>query len=504
MFKAKSKSKGKGRVKPLLNLALQDSEWYVDTAKYLDIDHRDKVISIPVRDNHNYDGRLINKTGKLLAYIDAKYNKPRKYVGVKHLQPLYLKSAENLTVYWYANKKGLDKVGLGHRNIKSLMALMPIPYERDLQNMVDNLIHSIYSDTLDPIHYIHAFTKMPLFVTGDMYYLTEMVSRRLRDIKGSENMESDVRLLRDLFHEFAKILRLSFNSIMSTRKDSNAVSNNKIKEVAQYIFDECQRLSAEYSSRSMPSVLLDEMGEYEIDTQGVLDDNELSELDNFIKQQMRVSDKGEDAFWGKMGIKNPQLSRTLPADLLGKSKRKKDIGVKPNAMHRYATDKKIFIDKAKRVTGTVLIDASGSMNFDNEDIEDIVKLLPASTIAIYSGTNNPEEYTSDDTVGYLHVIAKNGKWVKEIPDTQEWRNNIVDGPAIDWLSKQAEPRILVSDLQFTGVAYETRTRNSTTRLRVGMSKVLFVDALSKMKKANVIPLYNIDKAKEWVEAYKNN
>jgi len=288
---------------------------------------------------------------------------------------------------------------------------------------------------------------------------------------------------------------------MSTRKDSNAVSNNKIKEVAQYIFDECQRLSVQYSPRSMPSVLLDELGDYEIDTQGVIDEKELSELDRIIKNQMHSADRGENAFWGKMGIKNHQLSRTLPADLLGKSKRKKDIGVKPNAMHRYATDKKIFIDKAKRVTGTVLIDASGSMNFDNDDIEEIVKLLPASTIAIYSGTNHPENFAKDDTVGYLHVIAKNGKWVKEIPDIYEFRNNIVDGPAIDWLAKQAEPRILVSDLQFTGVAFETR---DGSRLRVGVSKSLFVDALGKMKKANVIPLHDIDKAKEWVEAYKNN
>lgn len=500
MFKAKSKSKGKGRVKPLLNLALQDSEWYVDTASYLDIDHRDKVISIPVRDNNDYDGRLINRTGKLLAYVDAKYNKPRKYVGVKHLQPLYIKSAENLTVYWYANKKGLDKVGLGHRNIKNLMALMPLPPTLDIQNMIDNLIHSVYSDTLDPVHYIHAFTKMPLIVTGDAYNLTEMLRRRLKEIKGSATSDADERQMRDLIYEFTKILRESFNRIMSTRKDSNAVSNNKIKEVAQYIFDECVRLSAEYSSNSMPSVVLDEIGEYEIDTQGVLDDEELSELDQFIKQQMRAADKGDNAFWGKMSIKHHQLSRTLPADLLGKSKRKKDIGVKPNAMHRYATDKKIFIDKAKRVTGTVLIDASGSMNFEREDIEDIVKLLPASTIAIYSGTNHPEKFTKDDTVGYLHVIAKNGKWVREIPDIYEFRNNIVDGPAIDWLAKQAEPRILVSDLQFTGVAFA----HKSTRLQVGVSKKLFVDALSKMKKASVIPLHNIDKAKEWVEAYKNN
>jgi len=503
MFKSKSKSKGKGkgRVKPLLNLALQDSEWYVDTAKYLDIDHNDKIISFPVRPNDDYDGRLINRTGKLLAYVDAKYNKPRKYVGVKHLQPLYTKSAENLTVYWYANKKGLDKVGLGHRQIERLMALMPLPYERDIQNMIDNLIHSIYSDTLDPIHYIHAFTKMPLIVTGDMYYFTEMVKTRLKDIKGYETAKADERQLRDLFYEFAKILRVSFNNIMSTRKDSNAVSNNKIKEVAQYIFDECVRLSEQYSPRSMPSVLLDEIGDYEIDTQGVIDEKELSELDQFIKDQMRAADKGENAFWGKMGIKNHQLPRTLPADLLGKSKRKKDIGVKPNAMHRYATDKKIFIDKAKRVTGTLLIDASGSMDFDNDDIEEIVKLLPASTIAIYSGTNHPENFAKDDTVGYLHVIAKNGKWVKEIPDIEQFRNNIVDGPAIDWLAKQAEPRILVSDLQFTGVAFET---SDGSRLRVGVSKSLFVDALGKMKKANVIPLYDIDKAKEWVKAYKNN
>ena len=494
MFKAK-RSRGKSRVKPLLNLALQDSEWGVNYGTTLSVDHDDKYISLP-----NSRGDHMRKAAKLIAYVDAKYNKPRKYVNVKHLQPLYIKTAENLTTYWYANKKGMDKVGIGYRNFNELLRNFPLPPDQTVENMLSDVIHSIYTNSLEPIRVLFFASKTPALASGKWFMLSETSRRTLEKIKGYEVSEQDSQQLWNIVHRMSQLMATSYKMIMSTRKDSSAVSNKKIKEVAQYLYDECEKLASEFTSQSMPSIALAQMGDISLDTQGVVDDKELDEMAQTVKSEIMSSTDSEDSFWGKMKVVEHKLTKSLPNELLGKSKRKKDIGVKPNAMHRYATDKKIFTDKAKRISGTVLIDASGSMHFSDEDIQELVEMLPASTVAIYSGVNYPADYDKDDVLGFLHVIAKNGKWVDEIPNHPQ--NNIVDGPALEWLSKQAEPRILVSDLRFTGVV-EHKGRYGTD-LQVARAKHLYLDAMNIIKKAKVIPLIDVDKAKEWVKAYKKN
>ena len=501
MFKAK-RSRGKSRVKPLLNLALQDSEWGVNYGTTLSVDHDDKHISLPDRE----EGYYMRKATKLIAYVDAKYNKPRRYVGASHLQPLYIKTAENLTTYWYANKKGMDKVGIGYRNFEELLRNFPLPPEQTIENMLSDFIHSIYTNSLEPIRVLFFASKTPALASGDWCVglvaqnLAPKLRRVLENIKGYEVSEQDSQPLWTIIRRMSQIMDVSYKMIMSTRKDSNAVSNKKIKEVAQYLYDECEKLASEFTSQSLPSIALAQMGDILLDTQGVVDDEELNEMAKTVKSEIMSSTDGEDSFWGKMKVIEHKLTKSLPNKLLGKSKRKKDIGVKPNAMHRYTTDKKIFTDKAKRISGTVLIDASGSMQFSDEDIQELVEMLPASTVAIYSGVNYPSQYNKDDVLGYLQVIAKNGKWVDEIPSHQQ--NNIIDGPALEWLSKQAEPRILVSDLQFTGVI--EHKDNYSTSIQVARAKHLYLDAMNIIKKAKVIPLINVDKAKEWVKAYKKN
>jgi len=496
MFKSSRRSsKGKSRANPLLNLALQDAEWISTNNDYLEVNHDNKTIVVPQRATSLRTDKYY-KVNKLIAYVDAKYNKPRKYVGVKHLQPLYIKTAENYTVYWYAEKKGLEKIGYSNESIKPYLNSLPSLSRGYINDVLHRVINSIYSNTFDPILFLHEFSKMPLLVQGDLYSIYTGVYNTLSNIKGPEIADSDTSNIKSALIEMGTILRKAFNMTMSTRKDSKSVPNSKIKSVAQYIYDECEKLRVKYTADTMPSVAIKNIGDYDFDTQGILDDDDMEDLDNTVKSELRESASDATAFWGKMAIRTPKLTRSLPAELMGKSKRKKDIGVRPNAMHRYATDKKIFIDKAKRISGTVLIDASGSMHFDDDDIEALVRMLPASTVAIYSGVNYPGDgYKKDDVLGHLQIIAQNGKWVEEIPIHDQ--NNIIDGPAIDWLCKQAEPRILVSDLAFTGV-----TEGKDGTLYVQRAKHLFIDALAKMNKFKVIPLMDIEKAKEWVEAYK--
>ena len=87
--------------------------------------------------------------------------------------------------------------------------------------------------------------------------------------------------------------------------------------------------------------------------------------------------------------------------------------------------------------GTILIDASGSMMFNGQDILEIMELLPAVTIAMYNGHYDK---------GQLRVIARNGKRVsEEYLNTHSGGGNVVDGPALEWLATMPARRIWVSD-----------------------------------------------------------
>jgi hypothetical protein len=77
----------------------------------------------------------------------------------------------------------------------------------------------------------------------------------------------------------------------------------------------------------------------------------------------------------------------------------------------------------------------------------------------------PSKVEPHEVTGQLQIVGKDGKYVGEIPE--HGLNNLIDGPAIDWLSRQAEPRILVSDLLFTGVNY-----NRTAGGEVGVTTEL--------------------------------
>jgi len=91
----------------------------------------------------------------------------------------------------------------------------------------------------------------------------------------------------------------------------------------------------------------------------------------------------------------------------------------------------------------VLIDGSGSMNLSQKRLARIVTIAPMSTVAIYCGRS---------TTGTLTIIRKKGRYADEdgIAQARVGPGNIVDGPALQWLGKQQEPRIWVSDGFVTG------------------------------------------------------
>jgi len=131
------------------------------------------------------------------------------------------------------------------------------------------------------------------------------------------------------------------------------------------------------------------------------------------------------------------------AGYLGKRNRATDEGSYPRQLHRLLIDGKIFRHTRRGKGGSVLIDASGSMQLDNEAIQKILNAAPGCVVAVYSGNTHD---------GILRILAQDGRQVdKQYIGAPAGGANVVDGPALQWLSKQAKPRIWVSDGQVTGV-----------------------------------------------------
>ena len=196
-----------------------------------------------------------------------------------------------------------------------------------------------------------------------------------------------------------------------------------------------------------------------------------------LAQRMTYTSTTEMGYWGDMTIVKPPLPVNLTARLkAGRAYRPADFGYNPKYINRFCIDKKIFKQKQTVLGGTILIDASGSMSFDGKDILDILQLLPAATIAMYNGFGN---------TGYLRIIAKSGHRVHEdYLDRNSGSGNVVDGPALDWLSTMPPRRIWVSDMHVFGGSGATNGYN------------LLKYCYDMVTKHRIINLQNIEEVKE--------
>jgi len=118
-------------------------------------------------------------------------------------------------------------------------------------------------------------------------------------------------------------------------------------------------------------------------------------------------------------------------------------GTQLRGLHRWALDKAVFRRPARRRGGTVLVDVSGSMHLDSDDLEAILDASRgAALVAVYSGREDE---------GELRVVARSGRRAAPEHLARYGNGNIVDLPALRWLSRQPEPRVWVSDGGVTGV-----------------------------------------------------
>lgn len=154
------------------------------------------------------------------------------------------------------------------------------------------------------------------------------------------------------------------------------------------------------------------------------------------------------ATWGKL-VALPALPMTEHAAATAAQRRTLAVpaGSRLGQIRRSLTDGRCYKRNVQRQAkgGTVLIDTSGSMHLEPEQVHAVLAALPAATVAIYSGAHDR---------GTVSIIAKGGKCAsaqaikRRIADVGG--GNIIDGPALRWLATQAEPRLWVCDGIVTG------------------------------------------------------
>ena len=161
--------------------------------------------------------------------------------------------------------------------------------------------------------------------------------------------------------------------------------------------------------------------------------------------------------WARTQFVRGTLNKDLTNKLKARRFRPSDVGTVPKYMNRWVTDKYVWANKRSLRGGTIAIDCSGSMHLDNDDIDVILTNLPAATIVGYSGNRA----TSKGTEGLIEIFAEKQRRISDIWEdtmifTGDWGNNLVDVPAIMWLARQPQPRILVSDMEIVGILQKLR------------------------------------------------
>ncbi|MGA2981366.1 MAG: hypothetical protein ABSD76_17385 [Terriglobales bacterium] len=157
--------------------------------------------------------------------------------------------------------------------------------------------------------------------------------------------------------------------------------------------------------------------------------------------------------WGPLDILAPPLTHSC-RNLPGMIKRKLVCGYSgafrfPSRALLPASDGRAFTLRRARPAhcGTLLIDCSGSMSeqVTHDRLMAVLARSPSATIGLYAGRPASKS-------GSLLIAARNGMHVaREVIDNWAHSGNVVDGPALQWLSRQKTPRVWVSDGEVTGL-----------------------------------------------------
>jgi hypothetical protein len=175
-------------------------------------------------------------------------------------------------------------------------------------------------------------------------------------------------------------------------------------------------------------------------------------MDDFtdkMRREYASRNPGSMVPWAEMrGPIRPHLLNRQGVRNIDRGHRAVECGSFLRFVHRLPIDRAIFSMTRRKAGGTLLLDASGSMGIDDGDIVRFLKVCPHGQVAMYAGNNGRK-------FGTLVIIASGGSCAtaEQIRDIREsiGQRNLIDGPALRWLSKQPGKLGWVSDGYVTGL-----------------------------------------------------
>lgn len=131
-----------------------------------------------------------------------------------------------------------------------------------------------------------------------------------------------------------------------------------------------------------------------------------------------------------------------------------DMGIRLRYPQRYLMDKAIFGWRTLS-QAALMIDGSGSMRWTNEALKELVSLMPAIWVGIYSGHEDIPwllgKKKNHEVFGQVCVLAKDGRLAKyEGLCSGMNMGNEIDVPALRFLTRQPGPHFWLSDGQVCG------------------------------------------------------
>ncbi len=172
-----------------------------------------------------------------------------------------------------------------------------------------------------------------------------------------------------------------------------------------------------------------------------------SQANNMVKSTTRANP------WGSLVFGSVPLTESGNG-FLSRSRSASATGRQPRRLHRLISDpdRKVFDRVARKRGGIVVVDGSGSMSLDEEDLKAIVKAASGCTVVVYSFRHEPNEPN-------IWVVARDGRFVSQDEFPPIGSDNVVDLPALEWGVRQRkdrkDPVIWVSDGQVTGISRYT-------------------------------------------------
>lgn len=180
----------------------------------------------------------------------------------------------------------------------------------------------------------------------------------------------------------------------------------------------------------------DEEQEVSDDESQTISDKGSETYDETLRRTKPLAQQRGSLNWGKLIWGKAPLT-AVSKGRLGKRRVAMPYGRNPRRIGRLYTDpqRRVFDHERKAKGGIVLIDGSGSMSLTRENVLDILKVAPGATVAIYSDMDEGAGKEPN-----IHVIAKDGKCVKENDMPAFGCGNGVDLPALEWAVEQRKTK----------------------------------------------------------------